>query len=229
MSWLFLLLGLLGNEALGGEHEASHRRRVLQRRTHDLGRIDDADLDEVLVLFGGGVEAECAFAALDLLDDDRAIDARVGGNLAQRFLDSATDDRCTDLLIALQRLDERVDGNRGANQRHTASGDDAFFDGRAGRVQSILDARLLLLHLALGSSAHLDDSHATDDLREALLQLLAVVVGGRVFDLGADLLHAGLDVGLLACSLDDGAVVLVDGNALGAAEILERHAFELDA
>ena len=32
----------LGDQRLGGQHEAGHRGRVLQRRAHDLGRVDDA-------------------------------------------------------------------------------------------------------------------------------------------------------------------------------------------
>src|SRR6185503_5377888 len=61
------------------------------------------------------------------------------------------------------------------------------------------------------------------------LELLAVVVGGRVLDLRADLADAALDLGLLAGALDDRRVVLVDGDALGAAQLLEREALELDA
>jgi hypothetical protein len=53
---------------------------------------------------------------------------------------------------------------------------------------------LLLLHLDLGRGADLDDGHAADQLGQALLQLLAVVVGGGLLDLGADLLDPALDV-----------------------------------
>ena len=38
-----------------------------------------------------------------------------------------------------------------------------------------------------------------------------------------------LDVGLLAGAVDDRGVVLVDGDALGAAEVLERDVLELEA
>jgi hypothetical protein len=43
-------------------------------------------------------------------------------------------------------------------------------------VQRVLDAGLLLLHLGLGGRADLDDRDAADELGEALLELLAVVV-----------------------------------------------------
>ena len=45
-----------------------------------------------------------------------------------------------------------------------------------------------------------------------------VVVGGGVIDLRADLLDAAFDFARLAAAFDDGGVVLVDGDFLGAAE-----------
>jgi DNA primase len=47
---------------------------------------------------------------------------------------------------------------------------------------------LLLLHLGLGRGADLDDRDAAGQLREALLELLAVEVGVGVLDLGLELL-----------------------------------------
>ena len=81
----------------------------------------------------------------------------------------------------------------GAQQRHAAAGDDAFFDRRLRRVHRVLDARLLFLHLGLGRRTDLDDRDAAHQLGEPLLQLLAVVVGARVLDLRAQLLDAALD------------------------------------
>ena len=86
-----------------------------------------------------------------------------------------------------------VDGLDGAQQRDAAARDDALFDGRLGGVHGVLDARLLLLHLGLGRGADLDDGHAADELGQALLELLAVVVRGGVLDLRADLLDAAGD------------------------------------
>ncbi len=76
-----------------------------------------------------------------------------------------------------------VERRLGADERDAAAGDDALFDGRAGRVERVLDAGLLLLHLGLGGRADLDHGDAADELREALLELLAVVVAGGVLDL----------------------------------------------
>jgi hypothetical protein len=61
-------------------------------------------------------------------------------------------------------------------------------------VQRVLDAHFLLLHLRLGGRADLDHRDAAHQLRQPLLQLLAVVVAGRLLDLLADLVDATLDV-----------------------------------
>ena len=57
----------------------------MQARADDLGRIDDAGLDQVFVLFGRGIKAEGAFAFFDLLQRDGAFDAGIDGNAAERF------------------------------------------------------------------------------------------------------------------------------------------------
>src|SRR4026209_2374902 len=59
-----LLLRPLGDQRLGRQHQRRDRSRVLKRRAHDLGRVDDAGLDQVLVLLGRRVEAERALAVL---------------------------------------------------------------------------------------------------------------------------------------------------------------------
>src|SRR6185295_8521530 len=103
----------------------------------------------------------------------------------------ALDDVDADLLIAAEL--QAVERLRRANQRHAAAGNDAFFHGRFGRVHRVLDARLLLFHLGFGRRPDLDDGDAADQLGQALLQLLAVVVGGRVLDLRAELLDPAGD------------------------------------
>src|SRR5581483_5056006 len=54
--------------------------------------------------------------------------------------------------------------------------------GGAGGLQRVLDAVLLLLHLGLGRRADLDDRDAARQLREALLELLAIEVGVGVLE-----------------------------------------------
>src|SRR5262249_28121529 len=91
------------------------------------------------------------------------------------------------------------------------------------------DARLLLSQLGFGRRADFDDGDAADQLRESFLQLLAVVVRSRLFDLGANLANAAFDLGSLAGAFDDGRVVFINDDLLGATEVLNLNAFELDA
>src|SRR5262249_55989919 len=106
---------------------------------------------------------------------------------------------------------------------------DAFLDRGAGGVHRVINAILALLHLDFGRAADADYRDAAGELGQTLLQLLAVVVRGGFLDLRLDLRDAGLDVGLLAGTVDDRGVLLVDHHLLGAAEHREVDVFELDA
>src|SRR6185295_11381909 len=148
-------------------------------------------------------------------------------DLAQRLLERAAQDVDAVAAVVVERqLVERRDA---ADQRDAAAGDDALLDGRAGRVHRVLDARLLLLHLDLGRRADADDRDAADELGQTLLELLAVVIRRGLLDLAADRLHARLDGLLLTGALDDRRVVLVDRDALGAAEVGQRQVLHLEA
>ncbi len=155
------------------------------------------------------------------LDDDRALLAGVDGDLAGRLLERAADDVDADLHVALGL--DAFDGLDGAQQGDAAAGDDPLLDGRLGGVHGVLDAGLLLLHLGLGRGADLDHRDAADELGQALLELLAVVVRGGLLDLVADLLDAAGD-GLTPLGVvrvgDDGGLVLVDDDLLGVAQVL---------
>src|SRR5208337_2225563 len=122
-----------------------------------------------------------------------------------------------------------VEGARGANQRDAAARDHTLFDRRPGRVQGVFYPGLLFFHFHFGRSADLDYRDAAHQLGKPLLELLAVVVRSGLFNLSANLLDAALDVGLLARSINNCAVVLIDHQAFGAAEIAQRDVLELDA
>src|SRR5215218_1621712 len=205
---LVLLLDL-GDHRLGGQHQARDGSGVEQRGLGHLGRIDDAGRDQVLELAGGRVVAAVAVGGEELAHDHRALFARVHRDLAGRLLERPADDvdAYADVALGLDRLDS-LDG---AQQGHAAAGDDALLDGRLGGVHGVLDAGLFLLHLGLGRGTHLDHGDAADELGQALLELLAVVVGGGLLDLVADLLDAAGD-GLVPLGVirvgDDGGLVL---------------------
>ena len=81
------------------------------------------------------------------------------------------------------RLEPVERGVAGLQQGHAAAGDDALLDGRLRVANGVLDAVLALLQLDLGGRADLDDRNAAGELRQPLLQLLAVVVGVALLDL----------------------------------------------
>src|SRR5689334_2609568 len=227
--WWRRVLGTLGHHGLGGDQEAGHGGGILQRGANDLGRIDDALADEVAVDTGLGVVAVGVLGLLEnLAQNDGAVLARILHDLAGRHLQGAADDVDADLLVVILRT-EVLERLHGAHEGDAAAGDDAFFHGGAGCMERVIDTILTLLHLTFGGAADLDHGHAAGELRQTLLQLLAVVVGGGLLDLRLDLLHARVDVGLFAGAVDDGGVLLVDGDLLGLAQHVEADVLKLDA
>src|SRR5262249_10008956 len=172
------LLRGVGDDRLSGQDVLADRRGVLERRAGDHGRVDDPRLDEVLDLAGLDVQALPRLGRADRLDHDRALEARVGRELAERLLERAQDDPRAGPLVTVERAGQRLLALVGRVQRRDATArDDALLERRAGRLQGVLDAMLLLLHLGLGRGAALDDRDAARQLREPLLELLAVEVG----------------------------------------------------
>src|SRR5438552_1637832 len=140
---------------------------------------------------------EGAPALLDAVENHRGVLAGVVDDLAQRLLDRARENADADRLVLIRRL-ELVEHLLHTDQRDATTGHHALFHRRTGRVQRVLDAGLLLLHLDLGGRADLDQGDTAGELRHALLQLLLVVIGGRLLDLLTDRLESRLDAGGLA-------------------------------
>lgn len=151
-------------------------------------------LDQVAVLAGRGVEALAGLQVGDLGGDDVALEARVLGDPAQRLDDRAAYDGDTGGLVA-GLVEVALEDLGGVHQSGATTGDDALLDRGAGRGDGVLQTVLLLLELHLGGGADLDHAHAAGQLREALLELLAVPVGVGVLDLGLDLVDAARDLG----------------------------------
>src|SRR5437870_672293 len=82
-----------------------------------------------------------------------------------------------------------------AEQSDAATGDDALFHRSARGVQRVFDTSLPFLRFGFGGCADIDDGHAAGEFGQAFLEFLAVVIGGSLFDLAADLIDAALDLG----------------------------------
>src|SRR5207248_8368975 len=184
--------------------------------------------DEVLDLVRLDVQALAGLGPTHLVHDDRALEARVIGELADRLLERADDDRGTGTLVRLLDLVE-LDRLDSVQERDAAARHDALLEGGAGGLERVLDAVLLLLHLGLGGSADLDDRDAARQLREALLELLTIEVGVGVLDLGLDLVDATLDRIAVAVAVDDRRRVLRDDHTTGTAQLRELRVLELEA
>src|ERR1700724_1921218 len=180
-----LVLRGLGHHNLGREQQARHGGGVLRRERRLLGRVEDARFPHVAELARGRVVAERALAFLHAVENHRGVLTGVVDDLTQGLLDRAGKNADTARLVLIRRL-ELVEGPLHTDQRHTAAGPHTLFPGCARRVQRVLDAGLLLLHLDLGGRADLDYGDAAGELRDALLPLLLVVIWSRLLDLPAD-------------------------------------------
>jgi hypothetical protein len=84
-----------------------------------------------------------------------------------------------------------------AQQRHAAAGHDAFFQ-RACVADLASSSSALRSFISVSvARTDVDLSHAAGQLRQPLLQLLAVVIAVGRFDLAADLLDAAFDAAFL--------------------------------
>src|SRR5581483_9573376 len=121
------------------------------RRAGDHRRVGDAGLDEVSDLARVDVQTLARLRRADLLHDDRALEARIRRELAERLLERLDDDPSARRLVAVE-LERVLDRVGSIEQRDTATGDDALLERGTSGLQRVLDAMLRLLHLGLGGS-----------------------------------------------------------------------------
>src|ERR1700690_2510777 len=224
-----VLLRQFGDHGFGRDQQRGHGGCVLDRGANHLGRVDDALGDQVAVFAGLAVEAEGILILFeDLADDHRAVLARVDGDLASRPGESLAHDLDAGLLVVVLGADalERLGSTE---QSDAAARHDAFFHSRAGRMHRVIHAILALLHLDLGRAADADPRDPAGELGQTLLEFFPIIVRRGFLDLRLDLIHARLDVGLLAGAVDDRGVFLVDHDLLGAAKHVEGDVLKLDA
>ncbi|SEG79287.1 hypothetical protein SAMN04488115_11455 [Bosea lathyri] len=129
---------------LGGDQQAGHRSRILDRRAHDLGRVDDASLDEIAI--GSGLLYSPASSSLPITTRRHRRHCRRSGGPERRSPCGRSRCRSSDhrwRVPGLQCLDRTQKGDAASRQN-------ALFHRSAGGVQGIVDAVLLLLDLDLG-------------------------------------------------------------------------------
>src|SRR5581483_10987061 len=149
------------------------------------------------------------------------------GDGADRLLQGASHDLGAEFLIAFELLGRFFGCRNAAQQGDAAAGHDAFRDCGAGGVQGILDAALGLFHLGLGRGADLDNGHAADQFGQPFAELLLVVLAFGLLQLSANLTDALLNVGSFASAADDRAILLLDLDRLGFAQLLQLDILQL--
>ena len=96
-------------------------------------------------------------------------------------------------------------------------------------MKGVLNTGLLFLHLGLGGSTDVDNSHTTGQLGQAFLQLLSIVIGSCLLDLAANLIHSSLDLGGLARAFNNSRILLINNNALPSSKIAQLDGLKFDA
>src|SRR4051812_21030844 len=76
-----------GDERFRGQHETRDTGRVLESGAHHFDRVNDALFHEIAVFARRRIEPVVALALTNLVDDDRAVNAPVFCDLAERLLD----------------------------------------------------------------------------------------------------------------------------------------------
>src|SRR3546814_786729 len=159
--------------------------------------------------------------AYDMRISDWSSDVCSSDLLPQRCLECPADDVDAAALIVIHGV-ETVQCLRRIEQGRPATGHDTLLDGRAGRMEGIIDAVLTLLDLDFTCTADLDDRDAAGELGKTLLELLLVIVAGRVLDLRPDRVDPALNAIRGASAIDEGCSVLVDRDALGGTQHLQQ-------
>ena len=189
----FLVLGLLHDGRLGGQHDRGDRGGVLQRRPGDLGRVDDARPSPCRPTRRSRRRSRCRRPRCGAAA--RRPSPRSPAFCAMRRAGSLSALRTIRAPVASSPSRSSLSSPASARINVTpAAGHDALLDRGSGRRDGVLDAVLLLLELDLGGRADLDHRDAAGELGEPLLQLLAVPVGVGVLDLGLDLVDAAGDL-----------------------------------
>ena len=138
-----------------------------------------------------------------------------------RSRQSALDDFNTGALVSAALLGQTIEAVCELEQCAAATSNNSLFDGSTGGVEGILDPQLAVVQFGLRRRADLDDGHTTSELGDALVQLLAVVVGFCGIQLPLDCGHPVSDGGTVVVGGDDGGGFLADGDPPRFAEVLE--------
>ena len=166
---------------------------------------------------------------MDLVHDDRAVQACVLRNLVHGSFQGLQNDVSAGLLVAFQAVRDLFDLTGSVYISAAAAKDNAFLDCCSCRVQGVFHTVFGFLHLCLGSGTDTDDSYAAGQLGQTLLQLLLIKAGCGLFDLVLDLGGSCRDGALVARAVYDDGGILCDLDGFRAAKLVQGRVLELQA
>src|SRR5690554_6309560 len=121
---------------------------------------------------------------LRLLCDDRSIESSVLRNLSDGLFESSANNPVSnDLFFGKSSQILLFKNFSSLNECYTATSDNTLFDCSPGSGERILNSVLLLLELDFCRCSNIDHCNTTGEFRQALLQLLSVVITGSILDL----------------------------------------------
>src|SRR6056297_1899947 len=225
---LGLLFGLVHHHAFGAQEHSCNGSSIFKRNARHFGRIDHTGFMEVLILLGAGIVPVVVFTVLDLADNHGSFHACILYNLANRLLEGTPYNGDTGTFVfvvplkILQRLNSADIGN-------AATGNDPFFNSSSGGTESIIEPVFFLFHLHFGSSSDINHSHTTCQFGKAFLQLLTVIVRGRILDLLTNLVDPCFDHLLITGTVYNRGVLLINGDLLGITQHIDGGAFQFQS
>lgn len=227
-----LLLRSIDDGNLSGTQQRSNTRRINERSANNLQGINDTSSDHIDILASSAVEALVEVSSIlirKLANNDRTLKTSVLDDRARGTGDGALDDVDTEVLIEVGSLGVLQTISSGLEESSATTGQDTLLDSSACSVQCIDDTVLLLTDLDLRGTADLNDSDTAGELSKTLLELLLLVLGGRlVSDDAADLLAALGDSVLASLAVQDDGVLLGDGDGAGRSELVRSALLELE-
>src|SRR5205814_1335753 len=108
----------------------------------------------------------------------------------------------------------------------TTARNQALFHRGACCGEGIFNARLSVLEFDLGAGSNLDQGHSAGQLSQSLLELLAIVVAGRLLNQRPNLTNARLDSLRASLAFNDGRRILVRHNTASRTKVIECRSLE---
>merc|ERR1719210_2241926 len=131
-----LLLGNLSDDALSGAEKRCNTSGVSESSPDDLGGVNDARGDHVGHLLVGGVESLGGAGVLDLVYDDRGVEAGVISNLVKGTSEGILQDLNT-LLLVLIVSGHTSNSIQTPDKSNSTTGNDSLLHRSPGGVERV--------------------------------------------------------------------------------------------